>query len=121
MHPTGKNNRDEDAMASAQATAPQAAANENTLIDQDALDLEQLAKGVLARDFRPRVNSVRRLAEAVLERLEAPKQAGAKAASKPKKKKSAKSGKATNSSKAKKKKAGSKKRKLAKIPAQKGT
>ena len=34
--------------------------------DQDALPLEALAKAVLAREIRPRVASVRRLAEGVL-------------------------------------------------------
>ena len=71
-----------------------------TTTDQDAMDVKALAKGVLARDFRPRANSVRRLAEAVLAK-DAP-------AAKPKKKKKKGSGK----------KAG-KKRRLAKIPVQK--
>lgn len=48
-------------------TAPAVeAANENVAVDQDALDVDALAKGVLAREFRPRAASVRRLAEAVL-------------------------------------------------------
>ncbi len=65
--------------------------------DQDALSVTELAKGVLARDFRPRAASVRRLAEAVLAKQESP--------AKPKKKK---------------KKSAGKKRRLAKIPGQKG-
>lgn len=68
-------------------------------IDQDELSIKALARGVLARDFRPRVSSVRRLAEAVLAKEAKPK-AG-------KKKKSAKVGR--------------KKRKLAKIPGQKNS
>ena len=35
-------------------------------LDQDALALKDLARAILARQFRPRVASVRRLAEAVL-------------------------------------------------------
>lgn len=70
-------------------------------VDQDALDIKALARGVLARDFRPRVSTVRRLAEAVLTK-------DAKA----KKKKSGKSG-AKSSGKS------GKSRKLARIPGQK--
>lgn len=79
-------------------------------IDQDALDAKALAKGVLARDFRPRAASIRRLAEAVL------------AKPKPSKKKSASgkvSGKASGKA-AGKASGGKKNRKLAKIPGQKG-
>lgn len=76
---------------------PRKAANENQSVDQDALTLTALAKGVLAREFRPRTNSIRRLAEGVLAKAESPKK---------KKKKSDK-------------KSGGKKRKLAKIPGQK--
>ncbi len=67
---------------------------ETAATDQDALSTSDLAKGVLARDFRPRAASVRRLAEAVL--------AAERAARKKKKKKSGK------------------KRRLARIPGQKG-
>ncbi len=86
-------------------------ANENTAsagepapVDQDALGISELAKGVLARDFRPRIASVRRLAEAVLAKEAKPK--------KKKKKKPTKKAAAAKS--------GGKKRKLAKIPGQKG-
>lgn len=109
-------------MAAEQAVAPRAAANENSLTDQDSLDTEQLARGVLARDFRPRVATVRRLAEEVLEQAGMLAQLRADAAAKKPQKKSAKNGKTDVAGKAKKsKKAGSKKRKLAKIPVQKGT
>lgn len=53
-------------MVKEQETKPQEAANENVAVDQDALSLEELAAGVLQREFRPRANSVRRLAEGVL-------------------------------------------------------
>lgn len=72
------------------------AAAPSPLIDQDALPLKELARGVLAREFRPRVSSIRRLAEAALAQ---------KPAAKKKKKKAAK--------------ASGKKRKQAKIPGQK--
>lgn len=65
-------------------------------IDQDTLDIKALAAAILAREVRPRVGSVRRLAEAVLAQ-------GSKPA-KPAKKK---------------KKSSGKKRKQAKIPGQK--
>ncbi len=71
--------------------------------DQDALSDLDLAKGVLARDFRPRAASVKRLAEAVLAKQEA--------SSTPRKK---------SKKKASAGKSGGKKRKLAKIPGQKG-
>ena len=69
-------------------------------IDQDALSLKALAKGVIAREFRPRASSVRRLAEAVLD------------PSKPRKKNKDDFAKADKSS--------GNKRRLAKIPGQKG-
>ncbi len=68
-------------------------------VDQDELSLTDLAKAILARDIRPRVNSIRRLAEAVVANEAKPSK---------KKKKAASGGKASN-----------KKRKLAKIPGQK--
>ncbi len=70
-----------------------------TPIDQDSLSVEQLARTVLDRALRPRVGSVRRLAEAVL------------AAAVPK----AKKGKEPK----KPKKDSGKKKKLARIPGQK--
>lgn len=75
-------------------------ANENTAVDQDALALDALAKGVLSREFRPRTASVRRLAEGVLALQEDLKKARKKAK------------KATKPSSKKRKK-------LAKIPGQK--
>lgn len=75
--------------------------------DQDALDVNALAKGVLARDFRPRASTVRRLAEAVLAK-------DAKSAKSAKKKKA----KGAKSSAKSGKNAG-KKRVLARIPGQK--
>ncbi|TIX49609.1 hypothetical protein [Alteraurantiacibacter aquimixticola] len=89
-------------MATSQTKTP-APANDaaDAPIDQDALDLKALAKGVLARDFRPRVSSVRRLAEAVLGEPAAP--AKAKKSNKKKKASGKKSGK----------------KRLAKIPGQK--
>ncbi len=66
-------------------------------VDQDTLDIKELARAVLARSVRPRAASVRRLAEAVL----------AKGAHKAKKRKKAD------------KKGKSKARKLATIPGQK--
>jgi|GEM_PF-1949364 len=93
------------------ATAPDAmtnAANANdtspAVVDQDAMAVVDLARAVLARKFRPRAGSVRRLAEAVIE-------AEAKTAAKAKKAKKSKPGK-TDATKKKKKK------KLAKIPGQ---
>ena len=68
-------------------------AKANETVDQDSLGLKTLAKAILAREFRPRVSSVRRLAEAVLEERKKPK--------------------------GKKKSSSGKKRKLAKIPGQK--
>lgn len=65
-------------------------------VDQDALDIKALAAAILAREIRPRVSSVRRLAEAVLAHDAKP--------AKPAKKK---------------KKSSGKKRKQAKIPGQK--
>ncbi|WP_137680135.1 hypothetical protein [Aurantiacibacter suaedae] len=98
-------------MVAKQAPTAQEAANENGNPDQDALGLTALAEGVLARDFRPRVASVRRLAEAVLamqrEKTEL-KKAPRKAAKSTTKAASGKSAK----------KSGKKKRKLAKIPGQ---
>ena len=100
-------------MVAKQALAAQNTANENDIPDQDTLGLTALAKGVLARDFRPRVATVRRLAEAViaLQGDIAELKRATKKAAKPKTKaaagKSAKGG-------------GKKKRKLAKIPGQKG-
>lgn len=70
-----------------------------TPVDQDALSLKDLATAILAREFRPRVSSVRRLAEAVLAEDSKPR----------KKKKKADAGA----------KSVGKKRKLAKIPGQK--
>ncbi len=96
------------------ATKPKAPAAKPQ-IDQDALSLEQAAKGVLARKFRPRVSTVRRLAEAVLSAEEEAKKAGKKKKKKPSDKKSAKS-----SDKKSGKSSRGKKRKLAKIPGQKG-
>lgn len=85
-------------MVTSQAAKAVSAANDTdadtVAVDQDALTLTDLAKGVLARDFRPRTASVRRLAEAVL----AQEAAVAK----------------------RKRKKASKKRRLAKIPGQKG-
>jgi len=92
-------------MTNSKAPAPEAGAKAEAIADQDRLSLEQLAKGVLAREFRPRSASIRRLAEAVLALAEAD---AAKAAKK--KRASKKSGS---------KKPGGKKRKLAKIPGQK--
>lgn len=97
-------------MATSRTSNTPAAANDTAPVpppvDQDALSLTALANGVLARDFRPRVSSVRRLAEAVLAKEEA--------APKPKKKKK------QSSSKKSGKGSGGKKRRLAKIPGQKG-
>ncbi|APE27846.1 hypothetical protein [Aurantiacibacter gangjinensis] len=75
-------------------------------VDQDALSLKALAKGVLARDFRPRAASVRRLAEAVLD-LKSEKKAL---------KRSAKAGEPG----AKARKSSKKDKKLARIPGQRG-
>ena len=75
-------------------------------VDQNALNLADLAKGVLARDFRPRVDTIRRLAEAALAKAESP--------AKPKKKKKKKAAEKAAKS------ASGKKRRLAKIPGQKG-
>lgn len=92
-------------------TAPVSAANDDTAafvetsaapLDQDQLCVEELAARVLAREFRPRVGSIMRLAEAVLARREA-----------------AMTAEAVGKAKKKKKKAGGKKRKLAWIPGQK--
>ncbi len=77
-----------------------------SVVDQDALPLAELARAVLAREVRPRVSSVRRLAEAVLEAESAP---AAKSGGKGK-------AKAGADKPGKKKK---KKKKLAKIPGQK--
>ncbi|RIV88138.1 hypothetical protein D2V17_08075 [Aurantiacibacter xanthus] len=96
-------------MVAKQALAAQEAANENGTVDQDALGLTALAEGVLARDFRPRVSTVRRLAEAVLALhgdVAELKKAGSKSAK-------------ASSSKSPKKGGKKKKRKLAKIPGQK--
>ena len=95
-------------MVAKEAVAAQAPANENTIVDQDALGLTALAEGVVAREFRPKVATVRRLAEAVLAlqvELSEPKKRSKKSA-----KAKASGGKATTK----------KKRKLAKIPGQKG-
>jgi len=96
-------------MAGGNAAAHSAAANENNTLDQDSLPLEVLAAAVLDRSIRPRAASVRRLAEAVL--------TSSKTADTLKKKKAKKNGKANSSTK---KKVRPKKRKLAKIPGQKG-
>ena len=96
-------------MVAKQALAAHEAANENGTADQDALGLTALAEGVLARDFRPRVSTVRRLAEAVLALQGDVAEL---------KKASGKSAKAS-SSKSPKKGGKKKKRKLAKIPGQK--
>lgn len=76
-------------MARKQSNTPDEPANENAPTDQDALALDALAKGVLAREFRPRTASVRRLAEGVLALQDDLKKARKKtrAATKPKKKK----------------------------------
>ena len=100
-------------MVAKQAQAAQEPANENGIHDQDALGLTALAEGILARDFRPRVASVRRLAEAVIAmqgdiaELKKAVKKTAKTKTKAAGGKSAKDG-------------GKKKRKLAKIPGQKG-
>lgn len=88
-------------MAKKQTPKPQEAANENAAIGQDALTLDALAKGVIDREFRPRANTVRRLAEGVLVL-----QADLKKARKKAKAATPKTGK-------------KKKKKLAKIPGQK--
>lgn len=75
-------------MAKDQSNKPDEPANENTPTDQDALALDALAKGVLAREFRPRAATVRRLAEGVLALQDEVKKARRKA--KPKKKKNKK-------------------------------
>ncbi|GAA0271842.1 hypothetical protein GCM10009127_10150 [Alteraurantiacibacter aestuarii] len=92
-----------DTLPPAPEAAPEAApaAAAATAVDQDSLDVKALAKGVLARDFRPKVSTVRRLAEAVLAK-------SAETGKKKKKKKASASGKS-----------GGKKRKLARIPGQK--
>jgi len=84
--------------------------------ERSALSDEQLARAILARDFRPRVGEVRRIAQALLSALTAEKKtaekkkASGKAAkpSKPKKTKAAgkgkTAGKAKDSGKNKKKK-----------------
>ena len=95
-------------MVAKQALAGHEAANEKGSADQDALGLTALAEGVLARDFRPRASTVRRLAEAVLG-LQGDVAELKKSAKKP--------AKATAEKPAKK--GGKKKRKLAKIPGQK--
>lgn len=97
--------------ATAAAPAP---ANDTEIqtaaVDQDALGIKALARGVLARDFRPRASSVRRLAEEVL----------SKPKPKPKKPKEKKSASVKAAGKSSDKSSGSKNRKLAKIPGQKG-
>ena len=102
-------------MVAKQKLAAPKPANENSNdkggADQDALGLSALAEGVLARDFRPRVSSIRRLAEAVLalqNDISDLKKAGNGSA------KTRLSGEKTA------KKGSKKKRKLAKIPGQKG-
>ena len=47
-------------------------------VDQADLPLKDLARAILARQFRPRVSSIRRLAEAVLEPKKKGKKKGAK-------------------------------------------
>lgn len=89
-------------MTKKQSPEPCEAANENPVIDQDALALDALASGVLERQFRARASTVRRLAEGVLA-LQADL------------KKARKKAKATAPKPAKKKK----NKKLAKIPGQK--
>ncbi len=94
---------------SAEPAAKSAVVDEKTATspppaEQDAMVIEDLAKGVLARDFRPRAGSIRRLAEAVL----APPASPAKPRKKKKKKKKAATEKGSG-----------KKRKLARIPGQK--
>lgn len=83
------------------------AANENLSADQDALSVEALARGVLAREIRPRAGSIRRLAEAVIA-LQAEVKAAKKVA-----RKARKAAKAAAPAKAKKNK------KLVRIPGQK--
>lgn len=51
-------------------------------IDQDALDLTDLARAILDRRLRPRVSSIRRLAEAVLAKGEKKRKKAKKAAKK---------------------------------------
>lgn len=99
-------------MAMQDAAARGAAANENSL-DQDTLGLNDLAQAVLDRRIRPRVGSVRRLAEAVL--ANAAEDAAPPAPAKKKKK----TAKADAGKKGGAKKSGAKKRKQAKIPGQK--
>lgn len=94
-------------MTTQDAVAPGAAANENSPIDQDAMSLGDLAQAVVDRRIKPRVGSIRRLAEAVLAQPAAP------AVEKKKKKKAAKGAKAVKAEPSKKK------RKQAKIPGQK--
>ena len=98
-------------MVAKEGAAPQEAANENAAEDQDGLKLKALAEGVLSRAFRPRAASVRRLAEAVLAlqaELAAAKKAGKNA------------NKAETTGTKPSRKGSKKKRKLAKIPGQKG-
>lgn len=101
-------------MVAKEAVAAHEAANGNGSTDQDALGLTALAEGVLAREFRPRAASVRRLAEAVLA-LQGDVAELKKARKKTAK---AKAGSKTASGKAAGK-GSKKKRKLAKIPGQK--
>ena len=89
---------------SAPAIEPEAI--EKPAIDQDSLSIEQLAQGVLDRDFRPRTAAIRRLAQSVL--------TAAKPSTKSKKKRAKTSDKSGGKTKSR-----NKKRKLAKIPGQK--
>ncbi len=79
-------------MAKDQSNTPDQPANESTPADQDALALNALARGVLAREFRARASTVRRLAEGVLALQDEVKTARKKAkkAAKPKQKKNKK-------------------------------
>lgn len=81
------------ATAKTEQTSPAEPANENIPTDQDALALDALANAILAREFRPRTASVRRLAEGVLElqgELKKARKKARKAVKAPKKKKNKK-------------------------------
>ena len=85
-------------------------ASDNPAVDQDALSLDALAKGVVAREFRPRAGSVRRLAEGVL---------ALRAELKAERKKATKTAKSAGGGAAKSGNRKKKNKKLAKIPGQK--
>jgi len=67
---SGKTPPDQAPPAAAPAPAPR--------IDTAGLDLKALAAAILAREVRPRVADVRRLAEAVLKKKKKGKKAGGK-------------------------------------------